>query len=655
MNFNKKNYSNKLLLELYTQLLTPRLVEQKMLMLLRKGTISKWFSGIGQEAVSVGAAMALKDDEFILPAHRNLGMFTARKIPLKRLFAQFFGKKEGFTSGRDRSFHFGSLAHHMVGMISHLGPQLTVANGVALGEQLQKDNKVVLTVTGEGGTSEGDFHEALNVAAVWNLPVIFLLENNGYSISTPTSEQFKIKSFYEKGPAYGITTHKIDGNNILEVYDTIRKVAASIRRSPKPVLIEAVTFRMRGHEESSGTDYVPKNLFEQWAKKDPLENFERYLLKEKVLTTKIVESLYQNIEEEVEEAIEESLAYADPIPDNESSSVYAPFEKDLVVPTGETKELRYIDAIREGLRQNLKKHDQLVLMGQDIAEYGGVFKATEGLVAEFGKDRVRNTPLCESAIIGAGLGLAIKGCKSVIEIQFSDFVTCGFNQVVNNLAKSYYRWGQPSDVVIRMPSGAGMSAGPFHSQSTEAWFFHTPGLKIVYPSSPQLAKGLLSAAIDDPNPVLYFEHKKLYRSLKEEVPVADYQIEIGKAASVRSGEELTVITYGMGVHWAKDSCEKENIDAEIIDLQTLLPWDKEAVKEAVIKTGKALLLTEDTLTGSIMAEIAAYIGENLFEHLDAPVMRVGSLDTPIPFAKSLEDDFLPIQRFSEKLHILADY
>ena len=657
MNFNKKNYSNKLLLDLYKQLLRSRLIEQKMLILLRQGKISKWFSGIGQEAVSIGAAMALNETEFLLPAHRNLGIFTSRNVPLNRLFAQFFGKKEGFTKGRDRSFHFGTKEHHIVGMISHLGPQLTVANGISLAEKLAEEKKVVLTITGEGGSSEGDFHEALNVAAVWQLPVIFLLENNGYSISTPTEEQFKISSFTEKGPAYGIETYKIDGNNILEVYNTIQKVASSMRRSPKPVLIEAITFRMRGHEESSGTEYVPKELFAQWAKKDPIENYERFLLKEKVLTEDKIDELYSQIDEEIDTALDEAFGYPETNSsiEEEIKDVYVPYDSQVSSPSGLKSNKRYIDAIREAMQQSMHRYPNLVLMGQDIAEYGGVFKATEGLVEEFGKDRVRNTPLCESAILGAGLGLAIKNYKSVVEIQFADFVTCGFNQIVNNLAKSHYSWGQSADVVIRMPSGAGISAGPFHSQSTEAWFFHTPGLKIVYPSTPSAAKGLLTAAIADPNPILFFEHKKMYRSTSEEVYDNYYETEIGKARIAQSGEEVSIITYGMGVHWALQICKELNVNADIIDLQTLLPWDKDAVSISVEKTGKALVLTEDCLTGSITAEIAAWISEHLFEKLDAPVVRVGSLDTPIPFSKNLEDDFLPIQRFKEKLQVLVNY
>lgn len=659
MNYNRKEYSEDELIKLYRALLKPRMIEERMLVLLRQGKISKWFSGIGQEAISVGAALALEPDEYILPLHRNLGVFTGREVPLDRLFAQFQGKTHGFTKGRDRSFHFGTNEHHIVGMISHLGPQLAVADGIALADLLEKKEKVTLVFSGDGGASEGDFHEALNVAAVWSLPVIFLVENNGYGLSTPNTEQFKFKHFIDKGPAYGIDALQIDGNNILEVYDTIRQTAASIRKHPRPMLIEAITFRMRGHEEASGTKYVPKELFEKWAKKDPVENFERYLLDELVLTQKSMEGIRGELHAEIEEGLQK--AFAEPMPqvsrEQELADMYKPHQQQVVKAAGGQKsERRFVDAISDGIRQSMERYPELVLMGQDVAEYGGVFKVTEGLVEQFGKERIRNTPLCESAILGLGLGMSVKGKKSIVEMQFADFVTCGFNQIVNNLAKSHYRWGQHADVVVRMPTGAGTAAGPFHSQSNEAWFFHTPGLKIVYPSTPYNAKGLLNAAIEDPNPVLYFEHKLLYRSITQEIPDDYYTIEIGKAKTVAEGSDLTIITYGMGVHWAKQlQQDLQEASLEILDLRTLLPWDQEAVRAAVAKTGRVLILHEDTLTGGIGAEIAAWVSEHCFELLDAPVARVASLDTAVPFSPPLENEFLPRQRLRHKAEAMLNY
>jgi 2-oxoisovalerate dehydrogenase E1 component len=659
MNYNRKEYSEDELISLYRAILKPRMIEERMLVLLRQGKVSKWFSGIGQEAISVGSAMALEQDEYILPLHRNLGVFTSRNVPLDRLFAQFQGKKTGFTKGRDRSFHFGSNEHHIVGMISHLGPQLAVADGIALSDLLDKKEKVTLVYSGDGGASEGDFHEALNVAAVWGLPVIFMIENNGYGLSTPSNEQFKFKQFIDKGPAYGMDALQIDGNNLLEVYDTVRQTAASMRKNPRPVLIEAMTFRMRGHEEASGTKYVPQELFEKWAKKDPVENYEKFLLDELVLTQKAVESIREELKAEIEEGLQTAFATPMPVADRqeEIADMYKPYVQQPVAPASSAKtEKRFVDAISDGLRQSMERYPELVLMGQDIAEYGGVFKITEGFVDKFGKDRVRNTPLCESAILGIGLGMSVKGKKSMVEMQFADFVSVGFNQIVNNLAKSHYRWGQHADVVVRMPTGAGTAAGPFHSQSNEAWFFHTPGLKVVYPSSPYDAKGLLNAAIEDPNPVMYFEHKLLYRSISQDIPDDYYTIEIGKAKTVAEGEDLSIITYGMGVHWAKQlQQEMPGTSIEILDLRSLLPWDKEAVRNTVAKTGRVIILHEDTLTGGIGGEIAAWIGENCFEHLDGPVARVASLDTAIPFAPPLEAEFLPKQRLREKVEAILAY
>ena len=659
MKFNKKSFSNKQLLNIYRNLLTPRLIEEKMLLLLRKGDISKWFSGIGQEAISVGATLAIRDEEYILPVHRNLGVFTARKVPLDKLFAQFQGKLEGYTKGRDRSFHFGSKEHNIVGMISHLAAQLSVADGIALAGKLKEENNVVLAFTGDGGTSEGEFHEALNVAAVWGLPVIFIIENNGYSISTPTSEQFRFKSFTEKGKAYGIQAQKINGNNVLEVYEAVHKAARNMRRHPKPIIIEAETFRMRGHEEASGTDYVPEELFEQWEKEDPIVNYENYLVKEQILNQDLIEEYQENIRKEINDAWGQCDQYTFPTASTqvELDDVYASNNHSLQLPNiSNSSEKRFVDAINEALKQSMDRFHELVLMGQDIAEYGGVFKATQGLVEDFGKVRVRNTPLCESAIVGVGLGLAIEEQKSVIEMQFADFVSCAFNQIVNNLAKSHYRWGQNADVVVRMPTGAGNSAGPFHSQSNEAWFFKTPGLKIVYPSNPYDAKGLLNAAIQDPNPVIFFEHKGMYRSQKASVPNEYYTAQIGKGKIVKQGEDISIITYGMGVVWSEEFAKNNNeIDIEIVDLRSLQPWDKEIIKDSVSKTGKAIVLTEDTITGAISAEIASWISDELFEHLDAPVKRVGSLDTPVPFQKNLEQNFLPKQRLAETIEQLSEY
>lgn len=658
MKFDRKQLHDSVLKRLHYEILLPRLVEEKMLILLRQNKISKWFSGIGQEAISVGLTQALLPTDYILPMHRNLGVFTGRKLPFDKLFAQWQGTMAGYTKGRDRSFHFGSKEHHLVGMISHLGPQNGVADGIALAAKLRNEKSITAVFNGDGGTSQGDFHEGVNVAAVWDLPVIFVIENNGYGLSTPSHEQFRCASFVDKAIGYGIEGVRVDGNNVLDVYNTVSSLADSLRERPRAVILECITFRMRGHEEASGTKYVPQELMDAWAKKDPVGNFEAYLIAENIIDQKYCDDLRAEIRKEIESDLEVAFKETHPEPNTalELLDVYAPNPEEIILPKGVTTERRFIDAISDGLRQSMERYDNLVLMGQDIADYGGVFKITEGFVERFGKERVRNTPLCESAIVGAALGLSIKGMKSMVEMQFADFVSEGFNQIVNNLAKIHWRWGQPADVVIRMPTGAGTAAGPFHSQSNEAWFFHTPGLKIVYPSNPHDAKGLLCAAIADPNPVMYFEHKLMYRSLKDMVPDDYYTVEIGKAKLVSEGSDLSIITYGMGIHWAKEVVgELTNCSADILDLRTLLPWDQEAVATTVKKTNRVLILHEDTLTGGVGAEISAWIMEHCFAHLDAPVVRVASLDTAIPFAPTLENNFLPKIRLKERIEFLLNF
>ena len=658
MIFDRKNLNNNQLIEFYKKLLWPRLVEEKMLILLRQGRIGKWFSGIGQEAIAVGSTLAMNTDEYILPMHRNLGVFTSREIPLSRLMAQWQGKPSGFTKGRDRSFHFGTQEYKIIGMISHLGPQLALADGIALADILSKRKKATLVFTGEGATSEGDFHEALNIAAVWDLPVIFLIENNGYGLSTPISEQYKTNHLVDKAIGYGMEGRRIDGNNLLEVYNTVNELATSMRENPRPVLLECMTFRMRGHEEASGTKYVPPHLFEQWREKDPLMNFENFLLDENILRPDWLPKMRAEFMSLIELEIEKAFNEKDIVPDvsTELADMYKKYSFPAVSPSKVTSTRRYIDAISDGLKQSMRKYDNLVIMGQDIAEYGGAFKITQGFVEEFGKGRVRNTPICESGVVGAAMGLAINGYKTVMEMQFAYFVTCGFNQIVNNLAKTHYRWDQAVDVVIRMPAGAGTGAGPFHSQSNEAWFTKTPGLKVVYPAFPDDAKGLLMAAIDDPNPVMFFEHKYLYRSISGEVPDGDYYVEIGKAKIIQQGTAASIITFGLGVHWAMQYAVKHpDVAVEIIDLRSLQPWDKEAVEQSVKKTGRVLILQEDTLTNGFGSEIAAHIAEYCFKHLDAPILRCASLDTAIPMSKALEDQFLAKARLEETMSKLLSY
>lgn len=645
-------------IDLYRGMLKPRIIENKMLTLLRQGKISKWFSGIGQEAIAAGVMQNLEADEYVLPMHRNLGVFTAREIPLYRLFEQWQGKANGFTKGRDRSFHFGTQDYKIVGMISHLGPQMGVADGIALAHKLRGEKKLTAVFTGEGGTSEGDFHEALNVASVWQLPVLFCVENNGYGLSTPTNEQYNCKDIADRGAGYGMESHIIDGNNVVEVYTKMQEITESVRENPRPVLIEFKTFRRRGHEEASGTKYVPQDLMNYWEKRDPIEHYEKALLDAELLT----EADKEKFSSEFDDEIKEHLTKANAAPAIESTveqelkDVYQTNDFQALAAGTETSHIRFVDAISEALKLAMQKNDKLVIMGQDVADYGGVFKITDGFVDAFGKERVRNTPICESAIVSAAMGLSINKMKAVVEMQFGDFVTSGFNPIVNYLAKIHYRWNQNADVVVRMPCGGGVGAGPFHSQTNEAWFTKTPGLKVVYPAFPEDAKGLLIASIEDPNPVMFFEHKALYRSKRGDVPTNYYTTELGKANLLQEGEKVSVITFGAGVHWALEVLENNpDISADLIDLRSLSPLDTEAILASVRKTGKALILQEDTSFGGVASDVSALISKQCFESLDGPVEMVTSLPTPVPFAAQLEDQFLAKSRFEKALVDLVNY
>jgi 2-oxoisovalerate dehydrogenase E1 component len=649
---------------LHRMLLLPRVIEETMLLRLRQGKLSKWFSGIGQEAIAVGVTAALREDDWVLPMHRNLGVFTARDLDLPRLLRQLLGKDGGLTKGRDRTFHFGSLEKHIVGMISHLGAMLPVGNGLALAARLRGETRVAAAFTGDGATSEGDFHEALNLAAVWKLPVIFVIENNQWGLSTPSHEQYACKQLADRALGYGMPGTIVDGNDVLAVHRAVRRAADRARRGDGPTLLEFKTFRMRGHEEASGTDYVPRDLVEDWARRDPLVRLESHLLGTGVLGEAEAAAMRQAYKARIDALVDEAIAEKEPTATAEelTTDVYAATRSGSVAPTPQTltaaPERRYVDAISDGLREAMRRDAKVLLLGQDIAEYGGVFKVTDGFVPEFGKARVRNTPIIESGAIGVALGLALDGFRPMVEMQFGDFITCGFNQIVNNLAKTHFRWGAAVPVVVRAPVGGGTGAGPFHSQNVESWFTSVAGLKVVAPATPFDAKGLLLAAFEDGNPVLFLEHKLLYRSAKGPVPEGYYTVPIGQAAVVRTGTAATVVTYGVGVTWALAAARElsgEGREIEVVDLRSLLPWDRETVMASVRKTSRALVLHEAPLTGGFGGEIAAAIARDAFDWLDAPVERVAALDTPVPFAKALENVFSPKGRLLPALRALLAY
>jgi 2-oxoisovalerate dehydrogenase E1 component len=657
----KKYFTPEQARHIYHELVLPRAIEERMLKLLRQNKIAKWFSGIGQEAIAVGATLSLHNDDVIMPMHRNLGVFTTRRVDFYRLFCQLFGKADGFTAGRERSFHFGVPEYQIIGMISHLGAMLPVADGIALASKLRGQNRVVLSFSGDGGTSEGDFHEAVNLAAVWKLPVIFLIENNGYGLSTPSREQFVCDSLAERAKGYGIKGYSIDGNNIIEVMDTVSKLRKEVLSTGMPVILEARTFRMRGHEEASGTAYVPDELMKEWAEKDPIKQFGERIIAEGLLTEQDLSSIRTSAESLYTADLERALVADYPVADTAAhiERVFAPTPKTEPPMVQATKEARFLDGIREAMHQRMSEDSEMVIIGQDIAEYGGVFKITEGFYTEFGKERVRNTPIIESAAIGAAMGLALQGISSVVEMQFADFVSCGYNQIVNNLAKSHYRWSPPLPITIRLPYGGGVGAGPYHSQCPEGWFMQHPGLKIAVPATPEDAQLLTYSALIDPNPVLVFEHKKLYRGLKGLIHEKAWYEPFGKARIHRSGADMTIVTYGMGVHWATAAAEAEEASSgtriEVIDLRTLIPFDLDTVLQSIKKTGRVLLLQEPSITMGPASEWAALIAEHGFEWLDAPVLRCASLDTPVPTAISLESDYLANSRLQSAIERLIRY
>lgn len=654
--------------------------------LLLTGRVSKWYSEVGNEATTVPAGLALEPGDALCTLHRDLGAILAvyldagRIFPgfdfgavdpqkpepvaiLRRLACQLLGKGDGFSQGVERSFHYGYLAPDEdilhVGMISHLGSMIPVAAGCAFAFQQDGSDRVAINFIGEGGTSTGDFHEGLNMAAVWKLPLILVIENNRYAFSTPADLQYAAEKLSDRGVGYGIAAGTVDGNDpdaMAEAYD---RAVARARRGDGPTLIEAMLGRMRGHSEGDDSlKVVPKEDLERYVAADPVPGYRRRILDEGVADEATVERLEQRVKDLVEEAIGQALEASPPTAETARRAVFAPVPEPSPVgpsasgPVSETmledaRESTYVEAVTRALWEEMERDEKVVLLGQDIGVFEGAFRVTRGFHERW-PHRVFDTPIAESGTIGIAVGASLLGYRPVVEMQFADFVSCGFNQLVNVAAKLFYRWQIPCPLVVRLPSGGGAGAGPFHSQNPEGWFAHTGGLKVVCPATAHDALGLLKASIRDPNPVLFFEHKFLYRRIKEKLTSAPGETDgvgrLGEAAIRREGTDLTLVAYGASVWAALDAArelETEGISAEVVDLRTLVPFDEETVLASVKKTSRVLIVHEDQLTAGFGAEVAARVADGGFTDLDAPVRRVAYPDRPSPFAKALEQELLP--------------
>ena len=717
--------------------------------MLLTGRVAKWYSAIGNEAITVPAGLALEPGDVLCSLHRDVGAILsfyldpARAFPglgfeggvaadvtggsgragsawsgggadprpdprpdpetlFERLARQVLGRTGGFSEGIERSYHYGyfdaaaGLRH--VGMISHLGSMIPVAAGCAFALKKHGSDRVAINFIGEGGTSTGDFHEGLNLAAVWKLPLVLVIENNRYAFSTPSRFQYACIQLSDRGPGYGIASETVDGNDADTMAKAIARAVARARAGHGPTLLEAMVGRLRGHAEGDGSmKVVPEAELELYRAQDPVPTYGDRLEREGTLDAATRARIDARAKELVERAIDRALDAPPPPPetafrpvfatergasllvrrddenDDTAASMRKPFdhlestqEVPLLVEAEEegptamaafiggsggatgaatAGEVTYLDAIHEALREEMERDEMVVLLGQDIGAFQGAFRVTRGLHALW-PDRVLDTPISESGTLGLAAGAALLGYVPVVEMQFADFVSCGFNQIVNVLAKLFYRFERPCPVVIRLPAGGGVGAGAFHSQNPEGWFAHVAGLKVVCPATAADAKGLMKAAIRDPNPVIFCENKFLYRRVKETLPEGDLVGEIGKARVARAGDRLTLVGYGASTWTALEAAEAlaaEGVEAEVIDLRTLVPFDEEMVLASVRKTGRCLVVHEAQATGGFGGEIAAVVAEKAFPWLDAPIARVAYPDRPSPYARNLEQALLPDQ------------
>jgi len=664
--------------ELYFKLLLVRLFDERVSTLHRQNkVVGGVYSGVGQEAVVVGACQHLRGDDIVFPLHRDMGVFLSRGVEPAHLMAQILGRRDGLSGGRDSFLHTGDLRKGVVGATSMLGATLPVATGAALGFRTLGQDRVAVAFFGEGSTSRGDFHEALNFAGIHKLPVIFLCENNQYAFTTPVRLQMPVETVAERADAYGMRRARTNGNDLFRVMEAVEAAIHRARRGEGATLIDCVTYRIRGHSEHDPAKYREQEEVVEWGARDPIELYELYLEKRGYDLPK----LSQEVREEVRGLLDRAVEYAEasPYPDlraartavfigpgplgtaeisadwagpNAIGGLAGPQAAEAGrVPTpephGDEVEVTYLGAINRTLAWELQNDPRVMCVGEDIGIGGGAFGVTEGLLDKFGEERIVDTPISESLIVGGSVGASLVGLLPVAEMQFADFISCGFDQLANTASTMAYRHGGKfgAPIVVRCPAGARIRGGLFHSQNVESFFLTTPGLKIVAPSNARDASGLLRSAIHDPNPVIFLEYKYLYRREKARLKggVAE-PVPIGVAAVRRPGEQLSLVTYGPTVQLCLEAAarlEGEGFDPEVIDLRTVKPLDMEAILTSVRKTGRVLIVHEDRAFAGLGAEIAARLADEAFSSLDAPVRRVTTEDVPYAYAPPLEDSILP--------------
>ncbi|MGQ9732288.1 MAG: alpha-ketoacid dehydrogenase subunit alpha/beta [Candidatus Zipacnadales bacterium] len=637
--------------ELYRQMVTIREFETELLRASRRGDLADaTHLCIGQEAIAVGAIAALRPEDFITSTHRGHGHCIAKGADVRRMMAELYGRASGYCRGRGGSMHIADFSLGICGANGIVGAGLPIANGIALAAKLKGTGQVCLSFFGEGAANQGAFHEALNLASIWRLPVVFICENNQYAVSMAANESMNIEHVADRAAAYGIPGRVVDGNDVLAVREATAAAVKRARRGEGPTLLECKTYRLTGHYAMDPDRYRPPDERKWWEKNnDPLQRARQLLLDSGLATAEELKAQQRSIRAAIR-AAHRSARDEEPYPPvaETCADLYTPQPPlpDSGPPPEGSPQRTFVEALGEAIAFEMERDERVLLIGEDVGKRGGAFQVSAGLLDRFGADRVRDTPISESAIVGCGVGAAMQGLRPLCEIMFSDFSTIAMDQIANQAAKMRYMFGGQVSVplVIRMTSGcAGRARGAQHSQSLEAWFMHTPGLKVVYPSTPAEAKGLLIAAIRDEDPVIFLEHKGLLQEVGP-VPEGEYIIPLGQAAVKREGSDITFVTYARGVHIALEAArrlEKNAIQAEVIDLRTLVPLDKDTLLASVRKTGRVVVVTEDCQTAGAAAEIMAVIIEHAFNMLKEAPVRICGLDVPLPYSTPLEACALP--------------